>query len=118
MADDYQQEGPLIQTGVGGSNVPPVTPPLNTSTFNSRNVPPPTPPSQNVHVHFPNNPVPKFNGDSETFVTWKACMLKYLAGVERNLTTILKDGPYIPGNVSPVINPDGSTRFSTKEKDH
>jgi len=45
-------------------------------------------------------------------------MLKYLAGVERNLTTILKDGPYIPGNVSPVINPDGSTRWTLKERDH
>ena len=49
-------------------------------------------PMHNVHVHFPINPVPKFNGDSDSFITWKACMLKYIAGVERHLTDILKDG--------------------------
>ena len=76
----------------------------------SSNPPPPPPiPSHNVHVHFPNNPVPRFNGDSETFVTWKACMIKYIAGVERNLLTILREGPYVPGNVSAVVlNPDGT----------
>ena len=120
MADEYDQRiDPVI---VSGSNIPPIQPPpVNTNPFNTnpnQNVPPPTPPSQNVHVHFPNNPVPKFNGDSETFITWKACMFKYIAGVERNLTSILKNGPYIPGNVSPVINADGSTRFRAKEKDH
>lgn len=119
MADVNEQEGLVVQTGGSGSNVPPIPPPppFNTNPFSS-NVPPPPPPSQNVHVHFPNNPVPKFNGDSETFITWKACMIKYIAGVERNLTSILKNGPYIPGNISPVINPDGSTRFRAKEKDH
>ena len=82
-----------------------------------KNVPPP--PIQNaVHVHFPNNPVPRFSGDSETFITWKACMLKYIAGVERNLPSILKNGPYIPGNLNPVILPDGTQRYKAKELDH
>ena len=80
-------------------------------------VPPPLTP-QNVHVHFPNNPVPKFDGNSESFITWKTCMLKYIAGVERNLTTILKDGPYVPMNVSSVVlNPDGSPRSRIKHRD-
>jgi len=60
MADDHEQEGPLVQTGGGGGaeippqnplpeNPLPTPPPINTGFLN-RNVPPPNPPSQNVHV--------------------------------------------------------------------
>ena len=69
----------------------------------NQNPPPPPPVQPSVHVHFPNNPVPKFNGNSDTFITWKACMLKYIAGVERHLTTILVEGPYVPMNASTVV---------------
>jgi gag-polypeptide of LTR copia-type/Zinc knuckle len=94
------------------------TPDPNANPLNT-NLPPPPPTPQNVHVHFPNNPVPKFNGDSETFITWKACMLKYIAGVERNLTSILKDGPYVPYSVSSVVlNADGTQRQTPKVRDH
>ena len=61
--------------------------------------PPPisnNPPSQQLFVHIPNNPVPKFDGSSDSFPVWKACMLLHIAGVERYLTKILKEGPYEP----------------------
>ena len=129
MADQVNEQGDTLARRVGTSNPPPSgnddeylqrpnspSPSSPTNPFSA--VPPPTPLQSNVHVHSPNNPVPKFSGDSETFITWKACMMKYIAGVERNLPTILKNGPYIPGNISPVINPDGSQRFKAKEKDH
>ena len=94
-----------------------MTTPESGQGSNPNAVPPPLTP-QNVHVHFPNNPVPKFDGNSESFITWKACMLKYIAGVERNLTTILKDGPYVPMSVSTVVlNPDGSARSRIKHRD-
>ena len=104
-----------------------MTTPVNEQTSN-QNQPPPTGnpppiinnniPSHNVHVHFPNNPVPKFDGNSEKFMTWKACMLLHIAGVERYLTTIINDGPYVPYVVTSVaLNPDGSQRRTTKPED-
>ena len=100
-------------------NPPPVTssttPPIFSFAGSSSNN---TAPSHNVHVHIPNNPAPKFNGDSDYFQVWKACMLLHIASVERYLTTILKKGPYVPYVVTSVaLNLDGSQRRTPKPQD-
>ena len=96
-------------SGPNESN-PNVTTPLNT------NPPPPTPGANHVHVHYSNTPVPKFDGNGETFGTWKARMLLHFGGIERYMLKILKDGPYIPmsSGVSPLLDPTG--RRGTREK--
>ena len=75
-------------------------------------------PSHNVYVNIPNNPVPKFNGDSDSFQVWKGCMLLHIAGVERYLTTVLTEGPYVPYvTTSVALNTDGSPRRTPKPQD-
>src|ERR1043166_5401656 len=79
------------------------------------NDPPPPPPPNNpapqqMFIHIPNNHVPKFDGSSDSFQVWKACMLLHIAGVDRFLTKILKEGPYVPRAISSILNTDGSQR--------
>ena len=105
------------ESGQGGSGpnssgqVPPIT---------TTNVPPPPPPvSPHVHVHYSNTPVPKFNGNSDDFGTWKARMLLHFAGIERYMVKILKEGPYVPMSpLSPILDPTGSRRGREKHEDH
>ena len=82
-----------------GSNEPPV---VNTN-------PPPPPPTSNsphVHVHYSNNPVPKFSGNSDEFGTWKARMILHITGIDRNMLKILNEGPYIPRSpINPLLDP-------------
>ena len=95
-----------------GSNEPPV---VNTN-------PPPPPPTSNsphVHVHYSNNPVPKFSGNSDEFGTWKARMILYITGIERNMMKILNEGPYIPrSSLNPLLDPTGSRSGREKRKEH
>jgi len=88
--------------------------PNNAGPHTNPNDPPPppiTPAPQQMFIHIPNNPVPKFDGSSDSFPVWKACMLLHIAGVDRYLMKILKEGPYIPLALNSVIlNPDGSQR--------
>ena len=97
----------------GGPTTPIVTP-TNTA------VPPPvSTPSSHVHVHYSNTPVPKFDGNSDVFGTWKARMLLHFSGIERYMLKILKEGPYVPMTpVSPVLDPTGSRRGREKTEDH
>ena len=105
------------QAGDGaGPNPGPNATPINTA------VPPPPPiastPSH-VHVHYSNTPVPKFNGNSDDFGTWKARMLLHFAGIERYMVKILKEGPYVPmAPLSPILDPTGSRRGREKIEEH
>ena len=49
------------------------------------NDPPPPPPPNNrapqqMFIHIPNNPVPKFDGSSDSFQVWKMYDVKYCRG--------------------------------------
>ena len=93
-------------------SVPPIPNPTTPPPHNT------TTPSHNVYVNIPNNPVPKFDGDSDRFQVWKDCMLLHIAGVERYLTTILLEGPYVPYVTTTVaLNLDGQPRRTLKPQD-
>ena len=88
------------------------TPPILTSPVNNAI------PSHNVYVNIPNNPVPKFDGDSEKFQVWKRCMLLHMRGIESYLFIILIEGPYVPYvTTSVALSLDGSPRRTEKPKD-
>ena len=108
--------GPNVDN-INFNNPPPGTPPGN-QTLNN-NPPPPAAPNH-VHVHYSNTPVPKFDGNAETFGTWKARMLLHFGGIERYMLKILKDGPYVPmyPGVSLLLDPTGRRGAKEKLEDH
>ena len=93
--------------------------PPSFENVNNNPPPPPTPNSPHVHVHYSNNPVPKFSGNDDEFGTWKARMLLHITGIERNMLKILNEGPYIPRSpLNPLLDPTGSRSGREKREEH